>query len=616
MLVLTYGGIRAGFFFYNQINFETLSSTTILSAFLHGIRFDLSAILAVNIPVILLVFLLPLFFRNQSRGLKLLQVSFWLVNTPFIIFSFIDILYYPFTGKRNGLEVFDLWFDIKDQIGQLFAQYALISLGFTVALISIIRISQCKPSKYTISRSKYAFLFLFTAVVVVLGIRGGLQTKPLKTYHALAWPSANSGDITLNSTLVLLKREKTNLNKKNWFATDELAYQAIKPKVNSASTRIYKGTEKPNVVIIILESYSLEFVKDLPTHASYTPFLKSLAEKGLYFENGFANGRASIDAVPSIHWGIPKLMNSTFVRSEYVSDKLYGLPEIMQNHGYQSMFFHGAKNGSMFFDITAEQLGFDNYYGRTQYDKDNPNHTDFDGKWGIFDEPFLQYAAQVMGQVNQPFLSTIFTISNHNPFTLPKEYRETLAVDDPAMIRTVRYADIALQKFFATAEKMPWYDNTLFVITADHTGENVDSEFATQLGNHRIPVLLYTPNKTIGAFKSDKIVQQIDIPATVLDYVGLMDQEKDKLLPFGQSMLARDTVGRALFFENNQHILLHGNSVTSMQVENDQINTEKLNEFLMQVQSDDTITPEELQKHLKAYIQIYNNGLVDNSFFK
>ncbi|WP_158000754.1 LTA synthase family protein [Vibrio sagamiensis] len=587
-----------------------------INSFLHGIRFDVAAILTINTPVILISFLLPFIFINQNSGLRWLQGIFWLFNVPFIIFSFVDLLYYPFTGKRNGLEVFDLWFDIKDQIGQLFTQYALISLVFTSALICIIRINRCKSSKHTITKSKYAILFLFTAVVVVLGIRGGLQTKPLKAYHALAWPSANSGDITLNSTLVLLKREKTNLNKKNWFATDELAYQAITPKVNTASTLIHKGPEKPNVVIIILESYSLEFVKDLPTHASYTPFLKSLTEKGLYFENGFANGRASIDAVPSIHWGIPKLMNSTFVRSEYVSDKLYGLPEIMQNHGYRSMFFHGAKNGSMFFDITAEQLGFDDYYGRTQYDKDNPNHIDFDGKWGIFDEPFLQYAAQVMGQTNQPFLSTIFTISNHNPFTLPNEYKETLAVDDPAMIRTVRYADIALQKFFATAEKMPWYDNTLFVITADHTGENVDSEFATKLGNHRIPLLLYTPNKTIGAFKSDKIVQQIDIPATVLDYVGLIHQEKDKLLPFGQSMLPFDTVGRALFFANNQHILLHGNSVTSMQVENDQINTEKLNEFLMQVQPDDTITPEELQKQLKAYIQIYNNGLVDNSFFK
>ena len=150
LLTLTYSSIRGVFFYYNQISFDSLSSSIVINSFLHGIRFDVAAILTINTPVILISFLLPFIFINQKSGLRWLQGVFWLFNVPFIIFSFVDLLYYPFTGKRNGLEVFDLWFDIKDQIAYFWSfQYCIewiVHLYFTIQYISNLH----KPYKWRV----------------------------------------------------------------------------------------------------------------------------------------------------------------------------------------------------------------------------------------------------------------------------------------------------------------------------------------------------------------------------------------------------------------------------------------------------------------------------------
>ncbi|HBK82335.1 MAG TPA: sulfatase, partial [Flavobacterium sp.] len=176
-------------------------------------------------------------------------------------------------------------------------------------------------------------------------------------------------------------------------------------------------TAKPtqqNVVVIILESFGSENIQ-----RGQTPFLDSLIRKSLFFENGFANGKLSIDAVPSTLSSIPSLMSSSLITSSYSINKIYGLPKILKGFGYHTAFFHGAFNGSQNFDQYCKVAGFDAYYGKNEYKGPEA----FDGKWGIFDEEFFQFYCQKMSQFKQPFFTSIFSISSHNPYKIPERYK-------------------------------------------------------------------------------------------------------------------------------------------------------------------------------------------------
>ena len=152
---------------------------------------------------------------------------------------------------------------------------------------------------------------------------------------------------------------------------------------------------------------------------SFTPFIDSLIQESLVFTNGFSNGRRSIEGIPAVIAGIPSLMNSPFITSAYSGDKFYSLPYLLKQEGYNTSFYHGGTNGTMGFDNFCKAAGIDAYYGRYEYNNDK----DFDGNWGIFDEPFLQFMAKSLDKTPQPFMASVFTLSSHHPYTIPEKYK-------------------------------------------------------------------------------------------------------------------------------------------------------------------------------------------------
>src|SRR5690606_15915248 len=135
------------------------------------------------------------------------------------------------------------------------------------------------------------------------------------------------------------------------------------------------------------------------------------------FSRGYANGRKSIDALPSSVAGIPS-SETPFVLSHYSGNNINSLASVLKNHHYYSAFIHVAPNGSLGFSAFVLQSGFDSYIGMTEYG----NKKDFDGHWGIWDEPFLQFMANGINDLKQPFLASAFTLSSHHPFKIPSEY--------------------------------------------------------------------------------------------------------------------------------------------------------------------------------------------------
>ncbi len=199
-----------------------------------------------------------------------------------------------------------------------------------------------------------------------------------------------------------------------------------------------------------------------------------------------------------------------------------GIAGELKNKGYYSAFFHGAENGSMGFQAFARTTGFTDYFGRTEFNEDKRfrGDDDFDGTWAIWDEPFLQFYALKMSEFRQPFVSAVFTASSHHPYAVPEEYKDVYPEEGIVIHKCIRYTDNALRRFFETARRQPWYENTLFVITSDHTNLSDHAYYQTDLGGFCSPVIFFDPGGGITPGMRDGIAQQTDIMPTVLGYLG------------------------------------------------------------------------------------------------
>jgi phosphoglycerol transferase MdoB-like AlkP superfamily enzyme len=407
-----------------------------------------------------------------------------------------------------------------------------------------------------------------------------------------------------------MRTAKANvIEKVNYFSSEQELDQVFTP------LRIPKDTipfKPQNIVIIILESFSKEFIgaynKDLDggNYKGYTPFLDSLIGVSYAYQYSLANGRKSIDAMPSVISSIPSI-EVPYVLSHFSGNKVNSLASLLKRKNYYTAFFHGAPNGSMGFDAFANLSGCDNYFGKTEYNNDD----DFDGIWGIWDEPFLQYFANQMNTFKQPFYTTLFTVSSHHPYNLPDGYENKFRAGPHPVHRTIGYTDYALKRFFKTASAMPWFNNTLFVITADHASAEINvPQYNSAWGYFSIPVFFYRPNENGGGLKPE-IIQQIDIMPTVLGYLHY----NQPYVAFGRDIINDSTKPFAFNYLNNAYQIFQGDYLLQFDGKNAtslyQFKQDKLLKDNLMNQFPDTV--QTMSRTLKAFIQQYNNRMVDNN---
>lgn len=308
------------------------------------------------------------------------------------------------------------------------------------------------------------------------------------------------------------------------FYTDKAAMEAIYSPIHGERPDSVSRMMRKNVVIIIIESFGKDYVGglngDIPGFVSRTPFTDSLINHAAVWRHSFSNGRKSIDGMPSVLASIPMFIKP-FVLTPKALNRIDGIPAHLNGKGYETAFFHGARTGSMGFDSFAAGIGFSNYYGREDYVSDSRfgGDKDFDGYWAIWDEPFLQYFATKLTDMHQPFMAAIFTASSHHPFNIPEKYKEVYKEEEIPIQKCIRYTDNALRRFFETARKQPWFANTIFVITADHSNESVHPEYKSAIGGFEVPIIIYDPSGRFTPGMREGTAQQIDIMPTILDYL-------------------------------------------------------------------------------------------------
>jgi phosphoglycerol transferase MdoB-like AlkP superfamily enzyme len=621
LVMALYTFSRVGFYLFNRAFFPDMSVTRFLRIMGGGLRFDLAATLYSNSLFILLM-IVPITFRYTGWYKAILKWIFIVCNTVAFAANSADIIYYRFTLRRTTLSVFNQ-FENEANLGKLFFRFLFdywYALLFFVSLVVLLIIGYRKISfsgpqiKRPLSfYSSGLVAMLLSIVLFVGGARGGFResTRPITLSNAAAYAKEPQDvNLVLNTPFALMRTAKANvIEKVNYFSSEEEMNRYFNPLKTPTDSTVFQNK---NIVVIILESFSKEFIGtynknlDQGNYKGYTPFLDSLISVSNSFMYSMANGRKSIDAMPSVICSIPSI-EVPYVLSHFSGNKINSLPSLLRDKGYYSAFFHGAPNGSMGFDAFANQSGFDDYFGKDEYNNDD----DFDGIWGIWDEKFLQYYAQKINSFKPPFYATLFTVSSHHPYQLPKEYKNKFAGGSLPIYKTIEYTDLALNRFFATASTMPWFKNTLFVFTADHASAEIKyDEYNTAAGYFAIPIFFYEPGKEVRKMK-DEIVQQVDILPSILGSIGY-DQP---YVAFGRDVFHKVDEPFAFNYLNNIYQSFRGNYLLQF----DGTKSIGLYDFKLDKLLKNNligILPDTLKKMeppLKAFIQQYNNRMVDNN---
>ena len=539
LIMLLFTVCRVLFYLFNSGYYTDMTVSHLFRLLLGGMRFDALALVYVN-SIYIICMLIPFKFRYNGVYQKVLKYLYVVTNSIALAANCIDVVYFRFTMRRTTATVFREFSNEGNMLqlfGSFFIQYWYLVLIFAAMVFVLIKLygKARKPDKFPPAALYYPVSVVAMCVGLLFtffGMRGHLSfhNRPISLSNAseyvkkpIEMPLVQSTPFTLIKTLTI-----NHMPVYRYYSDEEVA-TIYTPEKDMQPQQPFRYK---NVVIFILESFGGEFVQAFnegkPDFVSYTPFLDSLMRQSLYFRYSYANGGKSIDAMPSILASIPSIFEP-YVLSPYSGNSINGIATVLSEEGYKTAFFHNAYNGAMGFNGVANLTGFEDYYGMTEFgDKSH-----YDGIAGIFDEEFFQFYAQTLNGLPQPFCTALFSLSSHTPFHIPEKHKDVFTGDPDKFRSSLRYSDYSLRKFFETASKMPWYDSTLFVLSADHGGiYSMRDEYKTSVGLYSIPIVFFSPSDTSLVGIKNRLAQQIDILPSILSYLNY----SGKIVAFGNDL--------------------------------------------------------------------------------
>jgi phosphoglycerol transferase MdoB-like AlkP superfamily enzyme len=329
------------------------------------------------------------------------------------------------------------------------------------------------------------------------------------------------------------------------------------PEISNSSTlRTIKGNDpeiRKNIVLITVESFSAEFLTYYGNKLKITPFLDSLATKSLFFSNLYATGNRTVRGLESVTLCLPPSPGESIVKRKDNKNK-FSTNSILQSKGYSSKFFYG---GNAYFD-NMDDFFIGNNYKVVDKSSFKPNEISFSNVWGVCDEDMAKKIIQNVtadSQNKKPFFAHWMTVSNHRPFSFPEG---KIDIPNSFVCReaVVKYSNFALKQFFKMAEKQSWFDDTIFVIVADHCASS-SGKTELPLDRYRIPAFVYAP-KFIEPRIYNQLVSQIDLMPTVFGLLNFNYESKF----YGQDVLKTDYKPRAFIATYQDLGLIKDNILT------------------------------------------------------
>lgn len=647
VLMGIYSLSRLVFYYINASVFTGLDAFACLGVFAAGLRFDAAAILLINAPYLAVV----CFPHPWSRHRPVARVAFayfLLANSLALLANTADSFYYPFVGARSNAAILpylntgddflenvltylrDFWPSIPIWAGLSLLMWTL-SVPDLKRLFSGLRIGRVKkpevepvvpgsmksmwpgaeaPHGSTSFFARHIWWYLLIGLLGITGIRGGWRSRPIDLSTAAEAAGAQYTSLVINTPFNLLHSwGRMGVRPVHYFDKEEITWYSPIHQFDEPPDGV--SSSGMNVMIIILESFANEYSQWLSPQyfqspcKTYTPFLDSLMDHSLVFTNAFGNALRTMDALPAIVASLPHWMNISFILSPYAKQAIHSLPSELSEKGYTTHFFHGADRQSMGFDRFTKAAAFHEHHDRASFGDDSY----FDGHWGIYDGPFLQYTAHVLDRSPLPFFATLFTLSSHHPYLIPPGLQDEFPSGNLPIHQSIRYADHSLRAFFQTASAKPWYDHTLFVITSDHTEILEFPENQNRLGMFRVPLVFYHPG---GALQGVDTLpaQHIDIMPSVLHYLGYPGE----FLAFGSSLFESGSTRVAMQYLNglyqlvDDEYLLDFNGRSPLALFNYRQDPLLQNDLLPQL----PVQAEDMGRQLKARIQAFNQRMLGN----
>jgi phosphoglycerol transferase MdoB-like AlkP superfamily enzyme len=540
--------LRVVFIVYNYRLFTFQGTAELIRIFLWGCRMDLSALGLLNLPALFLFFIAQYFPPRPGREivrstrffhripLQLLPAwsAFILLNTAGLAINILDAGYFRFVKHRSNLDLIYVLGDSAGSFGSLFLRYLPLPVLFIVSVWVLIRlagwvfVSPGAPvSRRTLPIVQAVLILLFFIAIRGWQDRPIIPAAPLLSLDPVKLPLAqNSVGTFIYSAL---NREE-QIAPENYFSQTELHKIISTVHYVRAHPPLRDSLHRKNVLLFILESFSRCYVMPGDRWKARTPFFDSLLRKSIFFPNSFANGFSSNQGIVAILGGLPAFTDEPFFYSSYANTPLHSIGNILKDQGYNTNFFMGASRDHFGFGKFAHMAGLEHTYWRNDFDDERF----YDGNWGIFDEPFLQYGAGVLSAKPQPFLGVFFTISAHPPYTLPENARRqcTIPGQNDAQ-NSITYTDFAFSRFFASCRDKPWFRNTIFIFCADHFLDPDEGRtHFSYLDFSTIPIFVYEPDRDTGEMRPT-VAGQVDLTPTILDLLGY----NGSYTGFGRSLL-------------------------------------------------------------------------------
>lgn len=537
-------------YLFNLQFFHQVSPREAIFLFFYGMRFDLAVTVALNLPLIL-YYCFPSRKIFSSLPQRLFDIIYVVTNALAVLLNFVDIVTFHFFGRHISLGMIKLLGDSSRiswaLLGQvLFDHWYLLVIYILFVLVINVVTSNTRLHDDTEHVIKHWKLRQIVCLVLMLFLtlfewRNELRARHIDVSMAMKYTNPQNFPILLNTPFCMFIDREQPITERHEYEIDpdKFIHKYLNPNRFMATDSLANDSIPTNLVVIVMKGIGQEMTRYYnPRHRfSLTPFLDSLLSQSLTFD-GRSNSRRTIEALPAILASIPSLMNDDFVRSDYADNDIDAFAQHLQKQGYNTIFMHGGNNGAMGYDQFSRKAGFRNYFGRNEYGDDS----DFDGRWGIYDGPFLQYAAQAINRLHGPFATTIYMLSSRYPYKVPDNFEfPEESYYWTGYEKTVYYADQALRDFFATASKMPWFDNTLFVVTSDFSNsEHCQPEYSNVWGMYAIPLAFYQPSR-IEPLHCEEIAQQIDLGPSILSALRV----NDTLFSFGRNLF--DTISEPAF---------------------------------------------------------------------
>ncbi len=524
---------RIIFVLYFPNKTHNLANTEIFKIFLYGSYMDISTTCyIISIPFILWIF--QLFYTKPILN-KIIKWYNYVIIIIISLASVGDMQLYKEWGSKLDYDAVS-YLRYPEEAFASCSSSPILLLLFIAALFSItaIILHNIIFKKTKFKQIENSFILIITKLVIifillvvyVIGIRGGTDIIPMNpsfvyfSNHSFANHAALSPEWNLAFTYEYSKR--TNKADFSYMSDDEMKQRIniLFSKNDTCKTTYILNNNRPNIVIVILESFTADIIESLHGVKGLDQNLEKLINQGILFTNFHPSGRRTPNAFPAVLAGFPSIPNDNIINHTEKLEHISYLPKVLKNNGYHTSFYYGGVTEFANINAFIKNCNYDNITDKSDFDK-----KDLNSKWGAHDNVvFKKVLKDINNNMPQPFLINIMTLSSHEPFEVPM--KTVIPGNDEASLfkNSIYYTDKCIGDFINKAKKYEWFNNTLFIFVADH-GHRLPlyRNDASSIERYHIPLIIYG-NVLKDKFKGIKyntIGSQVDIPATILAQLNI-----------------------------------------------------------------------------------------------